>query len=110
MAGGSGSSSSCFKRSSKNKTQKLDIVPLHFGYAVKFLPLLEKILNLPEVLHCIENPKISKEGTFASPLDGYYYQQHPVVQKYPDQTLAFGTYVDDANLSDSASTKPLNGR
>ncbi|KAE8747825.1 hypothetical protein FOCC_FOCC005437 [Frankliniella occidentalis] len=92
------------------KTNSVEKIPVEFGYSVGFLLLLEKLLNLPEVLHCIDNPKLAEEGTFASPLDGYYYRNHPVVKKFPGQTLAFGTYVDDARLTDTASTSPLNGR
>lgn len=91
----------------KNKT--VEKIPVHVGYVVPFFSLLERLLNMPEILFCIDNPKPVKEGLFTCPLDAYYYRNHPVVKKFPG-SLAFGTYVDDVNLSDTASTKPVHAR
>ncbi|XP_034256858.1 uncharacterized protein LOC117654365 [Thrips palmi] len=79
------------------------------GYIVPFLPMLEALLNCPEVLHCIDNPKPSIDGVFADPLDGYAYKKHPLVQKYPG-TLGIRTYDDDAQCTDSASSQDVSVR
>ena len=91
------------------KNMVVSSIPVKFGYAVPFETLLEKVLNLPEVLYCIDHPKPVQEGKYTSPLDGLYYRNHPLVKKYPG-TLAFGFYVDDVQPSDKGSTKHLSGR
>ncbi|KAE8739918.1 hypothetical protein FOCC_FOCC014582, partial [Frankliniella occidentalis] len=84
-----------------NNIKKIDV---DFGYVVPFLPGLEKSLNCPEILKCVDNPAPVKPGVFTSPLDGYFYQNHPIVKEDP-KTLAVGIYADGVDLTDSASSK-----
>lgn len=80
------------------------LVDVDYGYVVPFLPSVEKLLQQPEVLHCVNNPKPQKEGVFTTPLDAYVYQNHPVTKKHP-KPLAFQLYVDGVEHTDSASSK-----
>lgn len=75
------------------------------GYFVPFLPMLENLLNCQEVLHCVDNPEPNIEGLFKGPLDGYAYNDNPVVKKFGRSTLAIASYDDDVGLTDSASSQ-----
>ncbi|XP_034249693.1 uncharacterized protein LOC117650394 [Thrips palmi] len=61
---------------------KVRQVPAKFGYYVDFLKQLESILQCKDILNCVDNPK-PPSSIFKSALDGYVYQNHPVVQKHP---------------------------
>ncbi|KAK3918151.1 Pyrroline-5-carboxylate reductase ucsG, partial [Frankliniella fusca] len=79
-------------------------IDVDFGYVVPFLPSLQKILSCSEILDCIDNPAPVRSGVFTSPLDSYFYQNHPCVKSDP-KTLAIGIYSDGVDLTDSASSK-----
>ncbi|XP_052119637.1 uncharacterized protein LOC127748795 isoform X1 [Frankliniella occidentalis] len=86
------------------KGDTIQLVDVDYGYVVPFLPALGKILEQPEVLHCVNNPQPTTEGVFKSPLDGYVYQNHPVVREHP-KALAIQLYLDGVEHTDSASSK-----
>ncbi|KAJ1524623.1 hypothetical protein ONE63_011107 [Megalurothrips usitatus] len=79
-------------------------VQVEGGYYVPFLPMLELLLNCPEVLHCVDNPEPTEKGKFRGPMDGHSFRQNPLVKKFPD-TLGICSYDDDANCTDTASSK-----
>ncbi|XP_034236481.1 uncharacterized protein LOC117642407 [Thrips palmi] len=79
-------------------------IDVDYGYWVPFIPSLQQVLSCPEILNCVDNPLPVEEGVFTSPLDSYYYQNHPVVQANP-KTLGVGTYTDGVGVTDTASSK-----
>ncbi|KAK3918922.1 DM7 family protein [Frankliniella fusca] len=74
------------------KSDNIKEIDVDFAYVVPFKPALEEVLSCPE------------EGVFSSPLDGYFYRNHPVVKEHPE-TLGFGLYHDGVEPTDSASSK-----
>ncbi|KAK3910753.1 Kinetochore null protein 1 [Frankliniella fusca] len=80
------------------------LVDVDYGYVVPFLPSVEKLLQQPEVLQGVNNPRPKKEGVFTTPLDAYVYQNHPTTKKHP-KPVAFQLYVDGVEHTDSASSK-----
>ncbi|KAK3922917.1 Krueppel-like factor 16 [Frankliniella fusca] len=86
------------------KNNLVRTIDVDYGYIVPFLPSLKKILSCPEILETIENPAPVKSGVFTSPIDGYFYQNHPLVKEDP-KTLGIGMYTDSVDLTDSASSK-----
>lgn len=79
-------------------------IDVDYGYFVPFIPSLQQVLSRPEILKCVDNPRPVQDGVFTSPLDGYYYQNHPVVKAHPG-TLAIGTYADGVCPTDTAASK-----
>jgi len=53
-------------------------------------------------LYCVDHPKPTSEE-FRSALDGYIYQNHPIVQKYPN-ALGIIFYLDDIKAGDTLSS------
>ncbi|KAK3933150.1 Putative protein tag-278 [Frankliniella fusca] len=87
---------------------KVSQVPDKFAYYVDFLEQLESFLQCDDVLYCVDHPKPPSEQ-FKSAMDGYAYQNHPIVQKYPN-ALGIIFYVDDISSGDTLSSYDLGLR
>jgi len=81
------------------------VIPFKFGYFVPFLPQLEQLLNLPDVLECVLNPVQPKDGLIQTVTDGLLYTCNPVVVEHGRHTLCFTAHVDDAEVCDPLKSK-----
>ncbi|KAK3910325.1 Dehydrodolichyl diphosphate synthase complex subunit Dhdds [Frankliniella fusca] len=75
-----------------------------FAYCVPFTDQLSNILNCKDVLHCVENPRLSPAGTYHSLLDGSFYKNHPITKKHKNP-LCFVLHSDGAELTDLGSSR-----
>lgn len=80
-------------------------VPDKYGYFVPFFPQLEQILNIPDVLECVDNPLPRNQGVYRTVTDGLFYTHHPVVQEHGRQTLCFTVHIDDVEVCDALKSK-----
>ncbi|XP_034255471.1 uncharacterized protein LOC117653726 [Thrips palmi] len=80
-------------------------VPKDCAYFPPFLPQLEQLLNCKDVLHCVDNPKPSKDGVLRSVTDGIFYKCHFVVRRHGNGVLSIIIYVDDVEFADPCKSK-----
>lgn len=81
------------------------IIPKLFGYVVPFRAQLEQLLNIPDILHFIDNPIPSQKGVYRTVTDGLFYKHHPVVVKHGTTTIAILIHMDDAEPCDPLKSK-----